>query len=315
MPGSNNRHSRGAEKDRKAESSPLAVDSEVEAMPAPELVDVIIDENDIDIELSPDPESSPDTPLDFDIVHELVPVADTTMVRKRAAGRELVKMNDQQVRSDDWLLAHRIVHPNMPDYSVMNSFREIRTRLLQKSQGKNFICMVASLNRAMGATFTALNLAAAFAYEGGKTSLLIDCNPRDRQLSEMLDLKDARGLSDYVVDPEMDAMDIIYSVGISRLRLIPFGSAVDSRQEFLGSERMREFMDVLKRRHIDRFIIIDAPPVELSADASILSELADYVLLVVPYGEVTNRRLRRVIKSFPADKIAGIVLNNCKTYA
>ncbi len=300
---------------RNGSSSSAGADGEVDAMPAPELVDVVVNENDIDIELSPGPESSPDTPVDFDIVHDLVPIQDTTMVRKHSAGRELVKMNDREVRPDQWLLAHRIVHPNMPDYAVMNSFREIRTRLLQKSQGKNFICMVASLNRAMGATFTAVNLAAAFAYEGGKTSLLIDCNPRDRQLSEMLDLKDARGLSDYVVDPEMDAMDIIYSVGISRLRLIPFGSAIDTRREFLGSERMKEFIGVLKRRHIDRYIIIDAPPVELSADASILSELADYVLLVVPYGEVTNRRLRRVIKSFPADKIAGIVLNNCKTHA
>ena len=259
-------------------------------------------------------EESTETALDFNISREIVPINDNTLIRQETATRDLVKMNDHEIKDNNWLLDHRIVTPDMPDYAMMNSFREIRTRLLQKSQGKNFVCMVVSLNVDMGACFTTANLGAAFAYEGAKTALLIDCNPRERKLSQLLGLKDNTGLSNYIVNPEIGPMDIIYPVGINRMRLIPFGTALESRLEFIGSERLKDFLSILKRRHIDRYIIINAPPIEVSADAAILSELADWVVVVVPYGKVTGRRLARAIKSIPADKIAGIVLNNCKKY-
>ena len=254
------------------------------------------------------------TAIDFSVGREIVPVPDDTNFRRQSANKNLSRLYEFEVMSKDDLVNKRIVHPEMNDYSIINRFREIRTSLLKRSQGKNFSVMVVSLRPEMGSTFATVNLGAAFAYEGGKTSLLIDCNKGAPKLANLLNLKPTRGISDYIADPNMDVADIIYPVGINRMRLIPYGQARDTGLEFMGSERMREFLDVIKRRYIDRYLILKAPPLESSADAIILSEMVDYVVIVVPYGRITPSRLRKATNLLPREKIAGLVLNDCKSY-
>lgn len=255
-----------------------------------------------------------ETPIDISVSRDLVALEDSTQARKDVANQQLARMDDLGEMTPEMLDARKIIHPGMGNYNIINAFREIRTRLLQKSNGKNFSVMVVSLNSNMGSTFTAVNLGAAFAYEGEKTALLVECNQHDGKLNELLGLRATIGLSNYLVDPEMDVSDIIYPVGISRMRVVPFGNAKNSRMEFFTSERMREFFPVVKRRYIDRYIVVHAPPLEMSADAAILSSIVDQVLVVVPYGKVSNARLRTAIKMLPKKKIAGLLLNNCKSY-
>ena len=47
-----------------------------------------------------------------------------------------------------------------------------------------------------------------------------------------------------------------------------------------------------------------------SADASILADLCDYLVLVVPYGAVTPGQLDSLIDEIDETKLAGIVLND-----
>jgi protein-tyrosine kinase len=53
---------------------------------------------------------------------------------------------------------------------------------------------------------------------------------------------------------------------------------------------------------------------EVSADAAILSEVVDYIVVVVPYGKVTESRINKAVKLLPQEKIAGIIINNRKNY-
>lgn len=255
-----------------------------------------------------------ETPVDFSVSKNLVPLTNEPAVPDTTVGRELARISDYDVLDRERLQAKRIIHPDMDDYGVINSFREIRTRLLQKSENNNFVLMVVSIGKNMGATFTTVNLGAAFAFEGEKTALLVDCHPQKTNLSSLLNLGQTVGLSDYINDPEMEINQIIYPTGINRMRLIPFGSSRDGRLEFLSSERMQEFVGALKRRYTDRFIIINAPPLEASADAAILSDIADYILITIPYGRIANNRLKKAIKPLPQKKIAGVVMNDCKRY-
>ena len=66
----------------------------------------------------------------------------------------------------------------------------------------------------------------------------------------------------------------------------------------------------IRQRYAERFILIDAPPVSETADTQILAELCDYILLVVPYGKVTNGQVEASIKSIDSKKLLGIVFNN-----
>ncbi len=257
-----------------------------------------------------------DTPVDFSVSKDMVPVGGRgTNSADSTASRQLARMSEYEFLDSETLRRKRIVYPEMDDFSIMNSFREIRTRLLQKSENENFVLIVVSIGHEMGTTFTTVNLGAAFSYEGERTALLIDCQPDSKNLGELLGMQDTMGLSDYFSSRDIDVSDIIYPTGVSRMRLIPFGTKGDAGHRFLTSERMKEFLGALKRRHKDRFIFINTPPLEVSADAAILSEVADYVLVVLPYGKVSKNRLNKAIKSLPPNKIAGVVMNDCKRYA
>src|SRR5690625_7505929 len=65
----------------------------------------------------------------------------------------------------------------MRERALLNAFREVRTRLLQKSKSDNIVVLVSSIAENGGGTFVAFNLAATFALDRHKTALYVDCNP------------------------------------------------------------------------------------------------------------------------------------------
>ena len=254
------------------------------------------------------------TPLDISLVSDLGALGAGKDITIRSQKRSLKNIPDADFLDVIKSKEKRIIHPDMDDYSILNSFREIRTHLLQKSAGKNFILMVVSLDHNMGATFTSVNIGAAFSYEGQKTSLLVDCNQRKHKLNKHFDIDTKFGLSDYLHDPGIRSKNIIYPTGVYRMNFIPIGSRKNVGEEFLSSERMQEFIGILKRRYADRYVILNAPPLEESADAAILSEIVDYIVIVVPYGRVSRERINKALKLLPEEKIAGIILNKRKNY-
>ena len=267
----------------------------------------------VDFELGVEPgDSGLDTPIDFSVSRELVPVS--TGGSGRSSRHDLARMNDHELLNREVLREKRIVYPEMEDYALINSFREIRTRLLKRSGNKNFIAVVASVGRGMSTTNAVVNIGTAFCYEGEHTALLVDCQNQEDNIARLLDRDGTRGLSDYVETPGVEVGDIIFPTGIKRMRLIPFGTRTDAGSHFVTSEKFHEFLVNLKRRHSDRFLFINAPPLEVSADAAILSEIADFVIVIVPYGKVSRGRLNKAIKSLPPEKFAGVVMSDCKRY-
>jgi protein-tyrosine kinase len=74
---------------------------------------------------------------------------------------------------------------------------------------------------------------------------------------------------------------------------------------------MKLFLKEIKRRYLDRYIIVDSPSVgDFSADTRIIAELCDFVVLVVPYGKVTDSEIRASIEILGQHRIAGVVFNN-----
>jgi Mrp family chromosome partitioning ATPase len=111
-------------------------------------------------------------------------------------------------------------------------------------------------------------------------------------------------------NPEMDVADVIYPVGIERLRIIPSGGRREIPAEYFTSLKMKRLLDSVKQRYQERFVIIDAPPMTESADTQILSELCDFVILVVPYGRVTDNEIDSSIKAVGDKKLLGVVFND-----
>jgi Mrp family chromosome partitioning ATPase len=104
--------------------------------------------------------------------------------------------------------------------------------------------------------------------------------------------------------------NIMHAVGIPRLRVIPAGGRREIPTEYFTSARMQQLISSLRRRYAERYVVLDAPPVEQSADTPILAELCDFVLLVVPYGRVSETKLVAAARTIPAEKFLGVIFDD-----
>jgi len=103
---------------------------------------------------------------------------------------------------------------------------------------------------------------------------------------------------------------IIRPVGISRFRVIAAGKRRDIPTEYFTSFKMRRLIDAVRRRYLERFIILDGPSMADIADIRVLSELCDYVILVGRYGHVTGAQIDNCVKEINGKKMLGVVFND-----
>ena len=218
-------------------------------------------------------------------------------------------MQEPRLFSESELDERKIIYPEMSDRKIINVFRDIRTKLFQIARGQNFLSLIMPSCSMGGSTLFSLNLAASIAFDDSKTALLIDCNLRNPSLHKLLDIEPEYGLVDFLENEDLDIDEIIYSSGIPRLRVIPVGCRKESSGESFMSLRMKAFLDVLKARYPDRYIILDGPSIADSADARILAELCDLAVVVVPYGKSTPAEVVSAANAIGKDKLAGVVMS------
>jgi Mrp family chromosome partitioning ATPase len=219
-------------------------------------------------------------------------------------------VEQEKILSKEELQHNGLIHPAMDDLDVVNAFRNLRTSLLTKMEQYNSTLMVTAITPDGGASFVATNLAAAFTFDHQKTAMLIDCNFKNPSLADKFNLEFKYGLKDFITGKVDDISQIVYSTGIQRLRLIPSGNEESDVVEFFTGERMYSFLSEVRSRYSNRIIIIDAPPILESADTKILAELADYILVVVPYKGITTNVINRTLNTIDKSKIVGMILNN-----
>lgn len=230
-------------------------------------------------------------------------------VDKYVISKQISRMQEPRRLTTDDMDERRIIYPESPNRGLVNHFRNLRTKLLEKSGGNNFVMVVTGACEGAGSSFIAINLAAAFAFDQAKTAVVIDCNLREPALHSTLDIIPDAGLTDFLDDPDYEIGRILYPTGIPRLRLIPAGSRRETPSEFFTSFRMKQFLQAVRRRYPDRFIILDTAPVSQSPDARILTDLCDYAMLVVPHGKLTVTAIENAAQSLNSEKYVGAVLN------
>jgi Mrp family chromosome partitioning ATPase len=231
--------------------------------------------------------------------------------RRISSSRSIARITEPHALAPRTLEERRLIHRDDSVRRQADSFREIRTRLLAMGGDQNFITMVAGISPHSGASFVTRNLAAAFAFDDTKTSLLIDCDLRHPAQHSALGVNPAEGgLIDYLDHPAIGIEKILYHTGIPRLRLIPTGTRREMGGEYFSSFRMRAMLDSLRSRYPDRYLFLDGPSVKGSPDARILADLADFVVLVVGYGRDTPTSINKAVGNFDPNKLAGVVFNH-----
>jgi protein-tyrosine kinase len=205
----------------------------------------------------------------------------------------------------------RLIQPDDVSGGIADSFRELRTRLLALAGDQNFTTMVVSVSPGSGASFVARNLAAAFAFDEAKTALLIDCNFRRPTQHLAFGVQPTNGgLINCLEHPGADLGKFMYQTGIPRLRLLPTGQTREMNGEYYSSINMQMVIDLMRKRYPDRYLFLDGPAIKGSPDARILSNLADFVVVVAGYGRDTANAINQAVAGFDPNKLAGVVFNH-----
>ena len=209
--------------------------------------------------------------------------------------------------SREQLREKKIIYPGMPDKEVMDAYRELRIQLRSRQGEGNFAVMFSSLGHDSSSVATAYNLAAAFALDSHTSALLVDCDPYNQNLQNLVSATLGAGVTDFVADRSLNIKDILYASGVARLSVIPAGTQASSAVELFSAVRMRELISELKNRYPDRCIVINAPAFRDNTEARILERFADQVIMGVPFGEVTGDEIAEAVGLLETDKFAGLV--------
>ena len=189
-------------------------------------------------------------------------------------------------------------------------FRTLRTRLnhLQTLQPLHTI-VVTSPSPAEGKTFTAVNLALAESHLAESSVVLGDFDLRRPIVHSLFQVDRAPGLSDYLTGQCTFAQALRRVEGMS-LYLLPAGSPVKNPLELLNTRQAKALFEELPR--LFNWAIFDTPPLLFSADANLLSTLADGTILVVKIGSTTFDNVTRAIQSLCENNVLGIVANGAR---
>lgn len=189
-------------------------------------------------------------------------------------------------------------------------FRTLRTRLnhLQTLQPLHTV-VVTSPSPAEGKTFTAVNLALAEAHLAESSVLLGDFDLRRPIIHNLFQVDRAPGLSDYLTGKCTFSQALRHVEGMN-LYLLPAGSPVKNPLELLNTRTAKVLFEELPRSF--SWAIFDTPPLLFSADANLLSTMADGTILVVKIGSTTFDNVTRAMQSLCENNVLGIVANGAR---
>ena len=220
------------------------------------------------------------------------------------------QMHQTKSFSEDELKAKSLIYGKMKNSLLLDRYRTLRTKLLSLSKERNFVTLVTSVVPDSNSHTIAANLAATFALDEAKTSMLVESNVKDPTLNRIFEMEDAKGLIDYLESEAWESEEILQKTGIARLRFVPSGLPRENSAEYFTTDKMNRFVKELVTRYPDRYPIINAPSIGESADTRILIELCDMVVLVVPYGKCSEEQVMQACLAIGEDKLAGVVLDN-----
>jgi protein-tyrosine kinase len=196
-----------------------------------------------------------------------------------------------------------------PDLSAggAEQFRTLRSRLYQMRSNQPLrTLLVTSSIPTEGKTFVTNNLAQAIIRQPDRRACIIDADLRRSRLHVPLGAPSGPGLTDYLRGTA-DLISIIQQGHEGNLCFIPGGDEVANPSELIANGRMKLLLDRLAP--IFDWIILDSPPCLVVADASMLADLCDGVLLVTRAGVTPTPTAQRACQELRGRNVVGVVLN------
>jgi polysaccharide biosynthesis transport protein len=205
----------------------------------------------------------------------------------------------------------KLVVRDAPRSPMSEAYRMLRANLKFMSADKELkVIVVTSSVPKEGKSTVAANLAVAMAQMERKV-LLVDGDLHRPIQHKIWEQNNTNGLSNVIVG-QIEIMKAIKKV-MENLDILTAGAVPPSPASLLDSKRMASLVESFASYY--DFVIIDAPSLNLAADAATLGQMADGVLLVVRPGIVdsVNATLARELLEKSGQNVLGHVVNAVNT--
>ena len=176
------------------------------------------------------------------------------------------------------------------------------------------VIMVTSARPGEGKTFSALNLALAFASERDSKALLVDVDTQHPGLPKLLGIPGDRGIVD-VLSGSLDVSEALLQTNLPNLMILLAGRGGPHVPELLSSRSMGRLLTELTERLSDRYIIIDTPPCMASSDAAALAPLVGQIVFIVEAHSTQQAEIEAGLSMLSTCPRISLLLNKSDTLA
>jgi capsular exopolysaccharide synthesis family protein len=189
--------------------------------------------------------------------------------------------------------------------------RVLATRLRHLRNKKDFsTVLITSSMKGEGKSLIAANLALTFSKQVRHQTLLIDCDFRLPTLHKLFGVEQTPGIADWWAE-DLPLNRVLRKHADLPLWFMAAGHVPEQPLEILQSQRFADLMT--KVGGLFRWVVIDSPPLTPMADSSVLSHLAEGVVLVVRQGVTPTNALRASMDALDRKKLLGVVINESTT--
>ena len=194
--------------------------------------------------------------------------------------------------------------------NASEGFRTIQATLsLMPKADKYRVLAISSTIPSEGKSLVASNLAIVFAQTGLKT-LLVDADLRRPSVHKAFQLHSPIGLSSYL-SKEVDQIDgLVHTTEVPNLDAICCGAVPTSPSELIGSPRMAQFLDEVRKKY-DR-VVLDCPPISAVSDPLVIGAKADGLVFVTKFNKIRREHARKSVQRVQNSGIyiLGTVIND-----
>ncbi|MGD9212187.1 MAG: polysaccharide biosynthesis tyrosine autokinase [Desulfobacteraceae bacterium] len=188
-------------------------------------------------------------------------------------------------------------------------FKILKTNILFPSKGTPpRSILVTSAVPGEGKSFVTANLAISIAQGIEEHVLLIDCDMRRPTIHSKFGIPGVIGLNEHLTKG-IPLPALLEKTAVEKLSILPVGGLPNNPTELLSSVYMKKLLDEVKHRYKDRFVLLDSPPPQLTAETSALAKRVDGVLLVIKAEKTPRKLVNELIEQIGKEKIIGVVLN------
>ena len=198
---------------------------------------------------------------------------------------------------------------NKTPFPVREAYKAARTNIMfSLPQPGCKTVLFTSSAAAEGKTTVCLNSAITFAQTGAKV-MVIDGDLRRPRVHKMLRENNVPGLTN-LLGNFCSLENVIRTTPVENLHFISAGSIPPNPAELLGSEGMRQLLEVLQEQY--DYVFTDTPPIGVVTDALSISNIVSGVVMVVRQNSTNHDALQHAVESleFAKAKILGFVLND-----